>query len=240
MFQTSRTSVRKQVPHPQTILVQTSSAAAILRTRELNHTRTMPRSDLELQHDQASAVLPIIQWKYPNIEETFAVSLVLYGYGVNATRNCEWEFLWAQTGTEWMLMFRFGGTTAPTHGYLSLCTACCTSQCCSSVISDLLIHPFKFKDFVQNNIGQKARFSFSILGKEELKITLLVWYIHKTTNRFKAVIKKAWNFIGSESSLNSWTRRCSIFLCNNCYNLEQRFLNGPFGPIKLLLRASKI
>lgn len=56
-----------------------------LRHRQLgtkeqpNHTLTMPRSDLELQHDQASAVLPMIQRKYPNIEETFAISLVLCG-----------------------------------------------------------------------------------------------------------------------------------------------------------------
>jgi hypothetical protein len=46
---------------------------------ELYHTRTMPRSDLELQHDQVPAVLPILQRKYPNTEETSSVSLVLSG-----------------------------------------------------------------------------------------------------------------------------------------------------------------
>jgi hypothetical protein len=34
---------------------------------QLNHTHNMSLSDLKLQYDQASAVLPIIQQKYSNI-----------------------------------------------------------------------------------------------------------------------------------------------------------------------------
>jgi hypothetical protein len=65
-------------------LVQTSSGAAIftpytLGTNELNHTRSMLQSELELQHDQAPAVLPITQRKYSNIALTF---LTFFAYFV--------------------------------------------------------------------------------------------------------------------------------------------------------------
>jgi hypothetical protein len=43
---------------------------------KMNHTRSMSPSDLELQHDQVSAVLPIIQRKYSNISLTFWISLI--------------------------------------------------------------------------------------------------------------------------------------------------------------------
>jgi hypothetical protein len=64
-------------------LVQTSSGAVIFTPCllgangvQLNHTRSMWPSDLELQHDQASAVMPMIQLKYCNIPLTFLISFV--------------------------------------------------------------------------------------------------------------------------------------------------------------------
>jgi hypothetical protein len=64
-------------------LLQTSSGAVIftpcsLGTNglELNHTRSMSPSDLELQQDQVSAVLPITQRKYFNTALTFWISFV--------------------------------------------------------------------------------------------------------------------------------------------------------------------
>jgi hypothetical protein len=63
-------------------LVQTSSEAVIFTpcsigtNGQLNHTRSMSPSDLELQHDQALAVLPIIQRKYSIISLTFWISFV--------------------------------------------------------------------------------------------------------------------------------------------------------------------
>jgi hypothetical protein len=59
-------------------LVQISSGAIVVapcslgtKGLQLNHTRSMSVSDLELQYDQASAVLPIIQRKYSNIALPF-------------------------------------------------------------------------------------------------------------------------------------------------------------------------
>jgi hypothetical protein len=50
---------------------------------QVTHTHSMSSFDLELQHDQASAVLPIIQWKHSNIALTFLISFIynlnLYG-----------------------------------------------------------------------------------------------------------------------------------------------------------------
>jgi hypothetical protein len=43
---------------------------------QLNHTRSTSPSDLELQHDQDSPVLPIIQRNYSNISLTFLIPLV--------------------------------------------------------------------------------------------------------------------------------------------------------------------
>jgi hypothetical protein len=43
---------------------------------QLNHTRSMPLFERELQYYQASAVLPITQRKYSNIALTFWISLV--------------------------------------------------------------------------------------------------------------------------------------------------------------------
>jgi hypothetical protein len=43
---------------------------------QLNHTRSLPPSYLELQNDRASTVLPVIQRKYSNIADTFWISLV--------------------------------------------------------------------------------------------------------------------------------------------------------------------
>jgi hypothetical protein len=43
---------------------------------QLNHTRSMSQSDLGLQNYQASAVLPIIQRKYPDIALAFRMSFV--------------------------------------------------------------------------------------------------------------------------------------------------------------------
>jgi hypothetical protein len=44
----------------------------------LYHTRSMSPSDLELQYDQASAVLPIIQRKYSNVALTFRISFLVF------------------------------------------------------------------------------------------------------------------------------------------------------------------
>jgi hypothetical protein len=41
---------------------------------QLNHTRIMLLSDLELQYDQASAALPIIKFKYSNTVQIFLIS----------------------------------------------------------------------------------------------------------------------------------------------------------------------
>jgi hypothetical protein len=65
-------------------LLQTCSGAVIFTPcslgtggLQLNHTCRMSPCDLELQHDQVSAVLPIIKRKYSNIL-TFWISFVIY------------------------------------------------------------------------------------------------------------------------------------------------------------------
>jgi uncharacterized protein YbbC (DUF1343 family) len=45
---------------------------------QLNHTRSMSLSNLELQYDQTSAEMPIIQRKYSNIAMLLLIVLVLY------------------------------------------------------------------------------------------------------------------------------------------------------------------
>jgi hypothetical protein len=64
-------------------LVQNSSRAVIFTSRsldttwpQLNHTRSMSRSDLKLQHDPALAVLPIMQRKYSNVAIIFLILFV--------------------------------------------------------------------------------------------------------------------------------------------------------------------
>jgi hypothetical protein len=62
--------------------VQTSSVVTIFMPHslstngQLNHTRSMSQSDLELQYDHVSAVMPIIQQKYSNIVLTFWIPLI--------------------------------------------------------------------------------------------------------------------------------------------------------------------
>jgi hypothetical protein len=60
------------------LLLQTSSGAGIFTPcclgtdgLQLNHAHSMPPSDLELQHDEVWAVLPVIQRKYSNIALPF-------------------------------------------------------------------------------------------------------------------------------------------------------------------------
>jgi hypothetical protein len=62
-------------------LVQTSSGAVIFATcslgtngLQLNHTCSMSPPDLELEHGQSSAVLPIIQRTFSNIAHNFLSS----------------------------------------------------------------------------------------------------------------------------------------------------------------------
>jgi hypothetical protein len=69
------------------ILVQTCSVALIFTLNalgtnglQLNRTRSMSLSDLELQYDQASAVLPIVQRKYSNSALAFWFPLVITNY----------------------------------------------------------------------------------------------------------------------------------------------------------------
>lgn len=59
------------------VMKQSSSRHAHqAKDRQLNHTRNLPPSDREIQHDQASAALPIIHRKYSNIADILQISLV--------------------------------------------------------------------------------------------------------------------------------------------------------------------
>jgi hypothetical protein len=59
------------------LVLQTSNAVTIFTPHslgtsgQLNHTRSTSLSDPELQYDQASAVLPVLQRKYSNAALSF-------------------------------------------------------------------------------------------------------------------------------------------------------------------------
>jgi hypothetical protein len=79
-------------------LVQTSSGAVIfipclLDTDglQLNHTRSMSPSDVELQHHQASVVLPNIHKKYFSIALTFLIFFIYLGLLSNIVALTIWR-----------------------------------------------------------------------------------------------------------------------------------------------------
>jgi hypothetical protein len=71
-------TAKKRTTVHSSSLVQTSSTAAIsmphsfgTKELQLNHTYNMEPSDLQLQHDQTTAVFPIVQQKHSNTAKMF-------------------------------------------------------------------------------------------------------------------------------------------------------------------------
>jgi hypothetical protein len=70
-------------------LVQTSSEAVIftpgspdIKGLQLNHTRSMSHSDLDIQFDQASVVLSVLQQKLPDTVLTFLNVLRMFTFPI--------------------------------------------------------------------------------------------------------------------------------------------------------------
>jgi hypothetical protein len=131
-----------QTPKKRTIarclsFVQTSSGAVILTAcslgtngLQLNHTHSMLPSDLELQHDQVSAVLLIIQRKYFIIAFTFLISYIravqlaaLWSIICGSPRRVDvFQFFYKECF--WIYIIMFGSrTTSKCSTYHSLKTA---------------------------------------------------------------------------------------------------------------------
>jgi hypothetical protein len=76
-------TLKNALLHVRLFLMQTSSGVVIFTScslgtngLQLNHTHNMSLPDLELQYDQVSAVLPIIQRKYSNTANIISIFLV--------------------------------------------------------------------------------------------------------------------------------------------------------------------